>query len=357
MGGAEQVVLDLTQAQAATGAEVHLLAILGEGDRNHSFLAHVGTGVGVHPVHVPHRAYLEERRAIRERIRALGASVVHTHGYRADVLGSSAARAEGVPVVGTVHGFTGGDARNRFYEWLQRRAYRKFDRVVAVSEVLATEMRALPIDRSRIVTIGNARSRPTDLAEPEVARRTLGAPQDAFHVGWIGRMSPEKAPDIMLEALRIVAGGGRVPRLHATLIGEGRKRAELEARTEELGLGERVRWPGGIPAAASLIRGFDVVAMSSRTEGTPIVALEAMITGVPLVATRVGGIPALAGEEAALLVPSEDAEALAAAIEAVHRDPQAARDRAELAKLRMDKIASPARWAEQYLDLYRGINP
>jgi len=281
--------------------------------------------------------------------------MVHTHGYRADVLGGSAARAERVPLVGTVHGFTGGDRRNRFYEWLQRRAYRKFDRVVAVSEVLATELGARSIDRSRIVTIGNARSRPTDLVEPEAARRTLGAPPDAFHVGWIGRMSREKAPDVMLEALRIVSEGGRVPRLHATLIGDGRERAALEIRTGELGLGERVRWPGGIPGAASLIRGFDVVVMSSRTEGTPIVALEAMITGVPLVATRVGGIPALAGEEAALLVPSEDAEALAAAIESVHAHPQAARERADLARLRMDEIASPARWAEQYLDLYRGI--
>jgi glycosyltransferase involved in cell wall biosynthesis len=360
MGGAEQVVLDLTRAQAAAGAEVHLLAILGEGETDHPFLGAIAPEVTAHPLHLPHRAYLRERRAIRERIRAVrnGAGrspVVHTHGYRADVLGGSAARAENVPLVGTVHGFTGGDARNRFYEWLQRRAYRKFDRVVAVSEVLASELAALPIDRSRIATIGNARSRPTDLAEPEAARRTLGAPRDAFHVGWIGRMSREKAPDVMLEALRIVTERGRIPALHATMIGDGRERAGLEARTAELGLAERVRWPGGIAGAASLLRGFDLVAMSSRTEGTPIVALEAMITGVSLVATRVGGIPALAGEEAALLVPSEDPEALAAAIESVHSDPQAARERADLARLRMDEVASPARWAEQYLDLYRGI--
>ncbi|TVP44903.1 MAG: glycosyltransferase family 1 protein [Gemmatimonadales bacterium] len=355
MGGAEQVVLDLTRAQAAAGAEVHLVAILGEGEEDHAFLAGVGPGVGVHPVHVPHRAYLAERRAIRERIRALGASVVHTHGYRADVLGGSAARSEGVPLVGTVHGFTGGDARNRFYEWLQRRAYRKFDRVVAVSEVLASELGAGALDRSRIVTIGNARSRPADLADPAAARHTLGAPADAFHVGWIGRMSHEKAPDLMLEALRILSEGGRVPTLHATMIGDGRERAALQARTGELGLGDRIRWPGGIAGAASLLRGFDVVAMSSRTEGTPIVALEAMITGVPLVATRVGGIPALAGEEAALLVPPEDPEALAAAIESVHAGPAAAGERADLARRRMDEIAAPARWAEQYLDLYRGI--
>ncbi|CAN5738610.1 glycosyltransferase [soil metagenome] len=355
MGGAEQVVLDLTRAQAEAGAEVHLLAILGEGDTDHPFLEGVDAAVHVHPAHLPHRAYLQERRSIRERIRALGVPVVHTHGYRADVLGGSAARAEGVPLVGTVHGFTGGDARNRFYEWLQRRAYAKFDRVVAVSEVLASELGELSIDPARIVTIGNARSRPDDLAEPEVARRRLGAPQDAFHVGWIGRMSPEKAPDIMLEALRIVAGRGRVPGLHATMIGDGRERAALVARTAALGLADRVRWPGGIAGAASLLRGFDVVAMSSRTEGTPIVALEAMITGVPLVATRVGGIPALAGEKAALLVSSEDAEALAAAIESGHQDPLAARQRADAARTRMDRVASPARWAEQYLDLYRGI--
>jgi glycosyltransferase involved in cell wall biosynthesis len=360
LGGAEQVVLDLTEAQAAAGAEVHLLVILGEEEKAHPFLVGVGQGVEVHPLHVPHRAYLRERRAIREHIRAVrnGAErppVIHTHGYRADVLGASAARAEGAPLVATVHGFTGGDARNRFYEWLQRRAYRSFDRVVAVSEVLASELAALPIDSARIATIGNARSRPADLAEPGAARRTLGAPSDAFHVGWIGRMSHEKAPDVMLEALRIVTERGRIPALHATMIGDGRERAALEARAGALGLAERVQWPGGMPGAASLLRGFDLVAMSSRTEGTPIVALEAMITGVPLVATRVGGIPALAGEKCAILVPSEDAEALAAAIESVHADPLAARERADRARIRMDEVASPARWAGQYLDLYRDI--
>ena len=114
LGGAEQVVLDLTRAQAAAGAEVHLLAIVGEDEGDHPFLAGVGSGVHLHPVHLPHRAYLEERRAIRDRIRALEDPVVHTHGYRADVLAGGVARAEGAPVVATVHGFTGGSARNRF---------------------------------------------------------------------------------------------------------------------------------------------------------------------------------------------------------------------------------------------------
>jgi glycosyltransferase involved in cell wall biosynthesis len=208
---------------------------------------------------------------------------------------------------------------------------------------------------NRIHTIPNARSPVSDLLDPQEARRRLGVPANAFHVGWIGRLSREKGPDVMIEALAELKRDDGVGDFRATFIGTGRERKALEARSTELGLDGNVRWAGELPAAARLIPGFDAVVLSSRTEGTPIVAIEALSAGVPLIATRVGGVMDLTGDDTAVLVPPEEPPALAAAIRGVRRDPEGAARRAGAGRARVEEVASVDRWVEAYLDLYRGV--
>src|SRR5213075_3189165 len=125
--------------------------------------------------------------------------VVHSHGYRADVIDALFLRRR-VPIVTTVHGFTGGDLKNRFYQWLQCRAYRRFDAVVAVSRLLSREL-AERIGTSRLHLVPNAYSCASETLGRAAARSALGLPNDAVLVGWVGRLSPEKGPDVLLEAL------------------------------------------------------------------------------------------------------------------------------------------------------------
>ena len=80
----------------------------------------------------------------------------------------------------------------------------------------------------------------------------------------------------------------------------------------------------------------DVVAVPSRWEGQPLIAAEALRAGRAVVASRVGGVPALTGDEGALLVPPEDPARLAAALRAVLDDPELA------ARLRAAAIARAA---------------
>jgi glycosyltransferase involved in cell wall biosynthesis len=350
VGGAEQVVLDLSRALAFAGEEVHVAAVLDLVDA-HPFLRQLQEPVRAHPIRLPPRAYGRERKKVKELFRDLAPDVVHTHGYRADVVDGPLARAAGIPAVTTVHGFTGGGLKNRMYELLQRRAHRGFDAVVAVSRPLAGELVRGGIAEERVHTIPNAREAPGELLSPGEARERLGVETDAFHVGWIGRVSHEKGPDLHLEALSRL----RDLPFHATVIGDGRSREELTRRTLELGLADRIRWAGVIPEAGRLLRAFDVLVVSSRSEGTPMVVLEGMAAGVPLIVTRVGGVPDLVREEEAVLVPPESSGSLAEAVRRVFRDPEAARERARRAARRFEDVSSTEEWAAAHVALYSGL--
>ncbi|HSH46172.1 MAG TPA: glycosyltransferase, partial [Longimicrobiales bacterium] len=272
---------------------------------------------------------------------------VHTHGYRVDVLHGSVAAKLGIPRVSTSHGFVGGDLKNRFYERLQRRALRRFDGVVAVSAPMAATLAQRGIPADRLHTVPNAWTDGIEFLDREEARRMLQIPADEFHVGFIGRIGHEKGPDVLLEALSHLERPAAT-----TFIGEGRLRDALAGRAEALGLDQTVRWAGLVQDAARLIRAFDAVVLSSRTEGTPVVLLEAMAAGVPVIAAAVGGIPHIVGPDEASLVPAEDPPALAAAIRDTRDDPRAAAGRAARASQRLRGELSAAQWLERYDRVY-----
>src|SRR6266550_2025197 len=114
-GGLETVVQVLGRGLRGLGHDVHVLAVVVGGETAEPFLAPLAeAGVSTRTLAVPGRAYLRERAAVARRLQ--------------------------IPTVTTVHGFTGGGWKNRFYEWLQCRAFRRFDAVVAVSRPLAERL-------------------------------------------------------------------------------------------------------------------------------------------------------------------------------------------------------------------------
>jgi glycosyltransferase involved in cell wall biosynthesis len=137
----------------------------------------------------------------------------------------------------------------------------------------------------------------------------------------VGRLDPEKAPEMLLEALARLEE--RTPgRYRLTIVGDGQ--LENELRAEANGFGDTVRFRGHVPNGPELFelyRASDVFVHVARTEGLPQVLTEAQAAGLPIVATDVGGVRAGLGEGTeALLVAPNDPEALAAAITRVASD-------------------------------------
>ena len=175
-------------------------------------------------------------------------------------------------------------------------------------------------------------------------------------VGWVGRLSPEKGPDVLLRAMTLTGG----LQARVSYLGDGPARASLEAQKREMIAGEsldsdQVRFHGSVPEAGRLLKAFDLLVLSSRTEGTPMILFEAMDAEVPVVATRVGGVPDVVTREEAILVPTEDAEALACGIRGVLDNPVDAGQRVQRAGHRLRQEFSPESWVDAYEDLYKTV--
>jgi len=351
-GGLEAIVQALAIGSRNSPVEMRVAAVIPENRADHPFLAPLrAAGVQTFPIVVAPRAYLRERAAMAEVCTRLRPHVVHTHGYRPDVVDAAVARRLKIPVVTTAHGFTGGDWKNRCYEWLQRRVVRRFDAVVAVSRPLAQDLLRSGISPERVHVIPNGWRPAAPLLDRTAARQALGGHHGDPCIGWVGRLSDEKGPDVFLESLARL----RDLSWTACVLGDGPAQEALEARAAALGLRDRVHWHGRVAGAGRLYRAFDIFVLSSRTEGTPMALFEAMAAGVPIVAAGVGGVPDVVSAVEAALVPPDDPDSLAAAIRAVRSDPAAAAARARAARARLERDFDFRRWLERYEGLYRMV--
>ncbi len=345
------MVRTLSAGHVARGHRVVVIAVVDAQD--HPFVrALTGTGVEVRPLHIAGHQYRGERRFVSELLRTLRPHVLHSHGYRPDILDVGVARRLRIPTVTTLHGFTGGDWKMRVYERWQMQSIRRADAVVAVSRSVYDRARQGGVRAERIHTIQNAYAPLDTFLSRADARRTLGIAEQEIRLGWIGRLSWEKGGDVMIDALARLAD---LP-VSLSYIGDGPDRDVVMARARALGVAERVTWHGVLPGAARFLPAFDAFVLSSRTEGTPMVVLEAMAAGVPIVATRVGGIHEMLSNTEAMLVASEAPDALADAVRRVLADPAAAATRVDAARARLQRDFSVDPWLARHEALYLGLS-
>lgn len=178
----------------------------------------------------------------------------------------------------------------------------------------------------------------------------LGDAPAGKHLAWVGRMSPEKGPDVMIRAFAIAHA--RDPELTLTMMGDGGEMTAVRALAGSLGVADAIDFRGAVHNNEVLdcYMTSALVVVSSRSEGMPASSLEALATGRPVVATDVGGLRGLLEGGGGLTVPPDDPPALAEAIAlALGRrwDPEFLRSQVE--------HASVAAVAKTYLEIYSQI--
>ncbi|MEE4272562.1 MAG: glycosyltransferase family 4 protein [Thermoanaerobaculales bacterium] len=235
--------------------------------------------------------------ALRRAIRDFQPQIVHTHSSKAGVLGRFAARLERVPVVvHTVHGFgftpLQSAIKRRLFFTAEKIAARWTDHFVAVSRVnleRGVELGLWTENEASVIRAGIDLHRVRRAGGGGRSRERLGIPAGAPLITQIGNFKPQKAPLDFVRAAAVI--GGRVPEAWFVMAGDGPLRAAAEALAGELGIADRLCFPGWWGDVPDLLAATTVSVLSSRHEGLPCSVVESLAAGVPVVATAVDGTP------------------------------------------------------------------
>lgn len=349
VGGLERVVQGLATGLAARGHMIDVIAVVDPAARTSDFRAPLeAAGVRVHEIRLGGRDYLGDLRVVGALLRRLEPDVLHTHGYRSDIIHGLLVRPGRSANVSTLHGSSRLGGLSHVFEWIQERVLRRFDGVVAVSSPLERQLLALGVPAPALHLIPNATQSPQTLPRAE-ARAALGIVGTESTIGFIGRLVSIKGTDVLLRALATVSE----LLWNAVIVGGGPERERLESLAVSLGLGARVRFTGEREHAARYLAAFDLFVLPSRSEGTPIVLLETLATAVPVIASEVGGVPDLiSSPEEGTLVPPDDPAALGTAIRAVLTSPETARVAAKRAQDRVRRDYDFETWISRHEALY-----
>jgi glycosyltransferase involved in cell wall biosynthesis len=172
-------------------------------------------------------------------------------------------------------------------------------------------------------------------------------------VTMLSRLSPEKGPQYLLEAMPQVIQ--RVPSAKLLMIGDGPQRALLQQQVRQLGIERHVVWAGKMPRqrAFAHLAISDVVAIPSQWEGFGLAAIEAMAFGKPVVASDIDGLrEVVAHGQSGILVPVGNTAQLGAAIGSLLQDETARRGLGQTAREHAAERFSFRAFAEKYLRLY-----
>jgi glycosyltransferase involved in cell wall biosynthesis len=350
MYGAEAVILTLLRVFRA-GPDPSALAVFVNASRPSVQLYDraLAEGLDVHAIECRGQMDLAVPGALRRLVTHTGATVVHAHGYKADVYLYLALRGLPAPaIVSTCHTWYDNDLALRLYGALDRFVLRRYARVAAVSEEVRQRLLAAGVCPDRVALIRNG----IDLGPFEApVRPSLQSEARPLRVGLVGRLEREKGVDLFLSAAAEVLKA--LPLTQFVVAGDGPDREKLQALIEELGIGRNARLLGRQEDMPALYASLDLLVSASRQEGLPIVLMEAMASRLPLVATAVGAVPDLVlPEKTGLLVAAEDVPALTQAMLRLLREPDT---RARLAHAARERVAgefSAKRMTTDYLHFY-----
>lgn len=290
-------------------------------------------------------------RIIRDR----RIDIIHTHGYKSDILGVLAARRTGIACVSTPHGFSGkvGWKMGAFIK-LGTHMLRYFDRVAPLSDELLQDMERFGVPQEKTTFIRNG----VDLTEidPVVQEVANRAPENEgmATIGFIGQMIPRKGIHDLLDAFDALRG--QVPSVQLQLLGDGRQRPELETYAASLGSASSVHFLGFRADRLELLSQFRIFVMTSSLEGIPRCMMEAMAVGVPVVAYDIPGVDQLVEHgQTGLLAPHGDKAALVACCRDLLDNPERARELAANARKMIEERYSAARMASEYDALFDSL--
>lgn len=257
---------------------------------------------------------------LRRLMRENRIAILHTHGYKTDIIGLIGVWGTGVKIISTPHGWTvNASLKLRIYEAFDRLIFPFFDAVAPVSQGLCEGLRRLPgvWGKTRLIEGG------IDLDEIDSVPQTRAEilrwqSEGRFVIGYLGRLVEGKGLHALLNAVARLDAS----RVRLVIVGDGELRVDLERFAVALEIAQITHFFGFRDDRLAFLRGFDVCVLPSRSEGLPQCLMEAMAFGVPVLASDIPGCRALVDDQVTgILCPVDDAECLAEKLLALAGDP------------------------------------
>ena len=264
----------LVDSRSFGGIESHIANLtLGLAKANHKVLIILMANYGEHPVFDIDPTLRTKTIKLTggavdlyQTLTMLSVDVVHTHGYKAGIIGRLVCRMLDKPVVSTFHAGERGSLKIQFYRWLDR-VSAKGTPCISVSQQIADEL-------------GVASEVIQNFVEP--AQLAAISSSEREQVAFVGRFSHEKGPDHFLQVAQAM------PAHIFAMYGAGPLLSFLDKRKPL-----NMCLLGQVPSMLPHWQDIKVLCITSRAEGLPLAALEAMAHGIPVVSYAVGGLPSL----------------------------------------------------------------
>ncbi|NQY86747.1 MAG: glycosyltransferase [Colwellia sp.] len=285
--------------------------------------------------------------------------IIHTHGYKSDILGVIAAKKAGIQSIVTPHGFENAeDLKLRAFIWLGCKSMKFANKVVPLSKQLCDDSRKHGVKDNKLVYIQNG----VDLSEVEEQRlkpKTIYSSKENSsekRIGFVGQMISRKNIFDILDIFNDLCD--KHNNLKLILLGDGEQRAELERYANKLTHHNKIEFLGFRDDRLELLQSFDLFVMTSTLEGIPRCLMEATAMKIPVAAYDIAGIDQLiTHQESGLLAKLGDKEALSHYWEKLLFDAEYANELTDNARDFVNKHYSGQRMANEYTELFQSMCP
>lgn len=291
-----------------------------------------------------------------KRVRKAPNPVLQSHDTRSDLVAIIVAWLTRTPLVISNHAWHPAELKRKVLEAIRARLMHAADLVISVSRNTHEETleRGVPADKCMAMYSGIDLEPYANAPGKAEARAALGLNSDAFLVGNIARLWPEKEQATLIEAAALLTE--KYPRLQFLIVGDGPLGDSLKAQIRKAELEDVVLMPGYCEDFVGVLAALDVFAFPSSAEGTPMVIYSAMAMGVPIVASPVSGVGEIVADgESGLFVPAADAKALAEAVERLMNEPELATRLGERARAACYENYSAASAIERLQTIYEQL--
>ena len=308
-------------------------------------------------IDVPGKLNPRAVRQLRTFLQDEKIEILHTHGFKSDVIGYFATRGLPVKLVSTLHGWSVVEgARIGVYEAIGRFFLRRFDRLYPLSPALLEDLQTRGFDAGRMRLILNAVDIGAfDWCYQNRRYRSAGEP---LRILFAGRLCKPKGVSFLIQAMAKATFSCDAK---LQIVGDGPDRGELERLTNDLKLGDKVQFMGVAKNIGPFLAESDVLALPSfcegvRCEGIPRIIMESFSAGVPVIGSSIPGIRELIDDRnTGLLFPVGDADKLARALEVMAEEPDVAREMAMRARMRVESTFSAIRLARELEEEYEEL--